>query len=154
MSQHQCSYRVHTRSASVAGLPYLLTIAALAFLPGIATAQQSVGERYMLQTFNYTASGEMIRGGADEYNLFDTQAECSAFVDSRIKAVLNDSRLRRVGSTVLVGTDGSGWLWIGCVHPSDVRTQEFADYFDTRMTKERAKTMPRFPKILTPGPSR
>lgn len=102
---------------------------------------------YLATITEYQANGEMISNKVGQ--TFDTAAECDRYMAAQLRiAAGNERQLGRVlGKAVYAPADGTGFVWFGCIHPNDARSEQFVKWKATKMTLERARTIGRFPKL-------
>lgn len=103
--------------------------------------------RYLSDAVQYVANGEMSWSKSLDSSPFATAADCDRFTDAKLANLVRQLGGRVLGSSIWAPPDASGYLWFGCVHPSDVGTNAFTKYIDIRMTPEKAKAMERFPSL-------
>lgn len=103
--------------------------------------------KYRSRTVFYQPDGRLVVDVDSSEQLFDSAQDCDRYTTDRLKAAVNDAngKAHVLGDSVFMPGDGSGYVWFGCIHPSDLNSEAYKKYTDVKMTPERAEQMKRFP---------
>jgi hypothetical protein len=105
--------------------------------------QAKLDKLWLHASVTYLANGQMSAAGQGEFSPFASAIECNTAVGQMRRAAILKAggNAYPLGEAVIAMTDGSGWLWVGCVSVKDVNSGTFTSYMDVKMTAEKAKTL-------------
>ena len=112
-------------------------------------AQQRTDQKYVQVMAFYQANGEFVNDAVNEQSPFDTAPECKTFASKQLREILLKAagKARPLSESVIHATDGSEYVWIGCVLVGTLHSDAYANYVNTKMTDGRAKEMKSVPVL-------